>query len=236
MVDQVMAIVNAIDKLEEHLKTAMKRVANEKVANKKQVLEAEKNAIAANLESMRTNYETTIYHISVTFSHEICHLSTGFLTGANRPRTPEGVTAADHAIRGYCGEHGWAWEYKVFHGCTFFFIDSKWTNSPLDVQQLQSGTPYAHDDDSKMKSWYKYKPGFVSSMIKLGKSPQHERAPCLHPVPTNTNMPLRFLPLHEQDKGREVRSIRSAIPVTAIRSAYDRVERSQREDHAGRVH
>lgn len=165
MVDQAVSIANAIHKLDEKLEACKKKVNNEKNAKEKARLQEVHNAVARDLAMMKTSYDTAVYHLSITFSHELCHLFTGFLTGANRPRTPEKVTAADFATPGYCGEHGWAWEYKVFNGCTFFFIESRMEKLPLEQQ---TGTPYAHDNDSEMKSYYRYKPDFLSKMIRLG--------------------------------------------------------------------
>lgn len=166
MVDQAISIANAIHRLEEKLQASKKKVNNEKDGKEKERLKEAQNSVARDLAAMKTSYDTAIYHLSITFSHELCHLFTGFLTGADRPRTPEQVTAADYATSGYCGEHGWAWEYKVLNGCTFFFVDSKMEKFPLEQR---AGTPYAHDDDATMQSWYKYKPDFMSKMINLGQ-------------------------------------------------------------------
>lgn len=174
MVDQAMNIANAVHKLQEKLEACTKKYSNEKDAKEKERLKQTRNSVVRDLAAMKVNYDTAIYHLSITFSHELCHLFTGFLTGSGRPRTPEGVTAADFATPGYCGEHGWAWEYKVFDGCTFFFVDSSWDKYPLE---LQAGTPYAHDDDATTKSWYRYKPEFLSKMINLGKSQEQENIP-----------------------------------------------------------
>lgn len=122
------------------------------------------------LEVTERNYYFGIYHVAVIIAHELCHVDTGYMTGSFWPRTPDRVTAGGHELPNVHGEHGWAWENKLFKGCTVFYKDDQ---DPYGDKQ--AGVPYAYviqkDKDNKpQKIFYKYVEGYVSSVANFSKS------------------------------------------------------------------
>lgn len=90
------------------------------------------------LESAQRNYDSGIFHVAVAIAHELCHTFTGYLTGSFWPRTPDRVTAGGHEVPDQHGEHGWAWENKLFGACTVLY------KNPQDpFGDKQAGVPYA---------------------------------------------------------------------------------------------
>ncbi|KAK3896975.1 hypothetical protein C8A05DRAFT_39475 [Staphylotrichum tortipilum] len=97
----------------------------------------------------RTNgtsaYEILEFEMTVSVAHEIVHLLTGFLTGANRPNTPYSLaptgyaeTMPDGETR---GEIGWYWENLYLGGILEF-----WTNPTDPLGNNQAGTPYLFEE------------------------------------------------------------------------------------------
>lgn len=172
MVDQAIAMAAALDKLEDKLAAAKKKATMEKDAEQKKKREKEVHATSADKKAMQTNYDNSIFQVAVTLAHELCHLFTGFLTGSDRPRTPENVTVPGQGTE-MSGEHGWAWEYKVLGGCTQFVFDPKLAKASLETLQLQSGTPFIHDGVPGLENrvWYEYKPGFMTGIVNFREFP-----------------------------------------------------------------
>lgn len=55
-------------------------------------------------EFAQQNYDRGISHAAFTVAHELCHTSTGYLTGFLRPRMPENVAAGGMGTPGTNGE------------------------------------------------------------------------------------------------------------------------------------
>lgn len=198
MLDQATVIEHRLDKLEEDLKAARKRVTFEKDPKKAKVLQVKRDEAAAAVAALKLNYDTTIYHMPVTIAHELCHLFTGFLNGTDRPRTPPDVTAAGHEPGAGIGEHGWAWECGTFGRGAYFFVQDQWKNASVDDQKLQAGTPWAYDYyvEDQVTTWWRMKPEFVSSMINLGKSTFAHMY--LYGITTDVKMILRLLQMRQE--------------------------------------
>lgn len=80
------------------------------------------------------------------------------------------MTAGGHEVSGQHGEYGWAWENKLFGGCTVFY------KNPQDpFRNKQAGVLYAYiiqkdKENNKQKIFYKYVDGYISSVANFNKS------------------------------------------------------------------
>ncbi|KAK8068466.1 hypothetical protein PG996_007578 [Apiospora saccharicola] len=85
-------------------------------------------------------YERFLFLMGITVAHELVHFFVGFLTGYDRPSTPEEVTYLPSLYSSQTaggidvGESGRAWEGSVFGGIVEVWEN---TSSPLGVYQAR---------------------------------------------------------------------------------------------------
>lgn len=82
------------------------------------------------------SYALFKFQMVITVAHEICHMLTNFLTGADRPHTPPGLKVAGYGNR-MTGESSRWWEVQMFGGLVEFYENQR---DPLGVRQ--AGVPY----------------------------------------------------------------------------------------------
>jgi len=109
------------------------------------------------------NYNRFMFQMGLTAGHEIVHIFSGFLTGANRPNTPPEISLFSYRNMS-TGEAGRYWDSESLGGVVEFYEDRK---DPLGNKQ--AGIPYLFGDGHRNSEGRRISDNYIDEFVSRSK-------------------------------------------------------------------